>query len=194
VESNGSNHQPFFRLATIQTQPRASNQETPAGVARFLFDLISPRYEVLRILDPCAGTGALTKPWRGRRGIAFEIERGKDFFSCPDRIDCDLVLCNPPFNQEHDSPAVYKPEQFLRRIVEVVPPKTPIALIVPMGMRLNQNKGSKRWRWLRDKAPAITSIISLPRDLFGDVDFHCEILLFNMPRLKPHYFLPDRYL
>jgi hypothetical protein len=29
VESNGSNHQPFFRLATNQTQPRASNQETP---------------------------------------------------------------------------------------------------------------------------------------------------------------------
>jgi type I restriction enzyme M protein len=149
---------------------------------------------VLRILDPCAGKGALTKPWRRRRVIAFEIERCSDFFSCPKRIDCDLVLCNPPFNQEQDSPAVYKPEQFLRRIVEVVLPKTPIALIVPMGMRLNQNKGSKRWRWLRDRAPAISSIVSLPRDIFGSVDFHCEVLLFNMPRLKPHYFLPDRYL
>jgi type I restriction enzyme M protein len=194
VESNGSNHQPFFRLATNQTQPRASNQETPPGVARFLFDVISPKYEVMRILDQCAGKGALTKPWKGRRVIAFEIERRKDFFSCPERIDCDLVLCNPPFNSEQDSPAVYKPEQFLRRIVEVVPPKTPIAMIVPMGMRLNQNKGSKRWRWLRDTAPAITSIISLPRDIFGSVDFHCEVLLFNMPKLKPHCFLPDRYL
>jgi hypothetical protein len=47
---------------------------------------------------------------------------------------------------------------------------------------------------LRDKAPAISSIISLPRDIFGSVDFHCEVLLFNMPRLKPHYFLEDRYL
>src|SRR4029077_40815 len=51
-------HQPFFRLATDRIQPKASNQETPPGVARFLFDLISPRYEVARILDPCAGKGA----------------------------------------------------------------------------------------------------------------------------------------
>ena len=49
-----------------------------------------------------------------------------------------------------------------------------------MGVRLNQNKGSKRWRWLRDRAPAITSIISLPRDIFGSVDFHCEILLLDL--------------
>ena len=63
----------------------------------------------------------MTKPWRGRRVIAFEIERGKDFFECPDRIECDLVLCNPPFSQEGDSPAVYQPERFLRRIVEVFP-------------------------------------------------------------------------
>ncbi len=132
VVSNGSNHQPFFRHAASHVRSRASNQETPPGVARFLFDLISPKYEVMRILDPCAGNGALTRPWRGRRVIAFEIERGKDFFSCPERIACDLVLCNPPFNQELDAPAVYKPEQFLRRIMEVVPSKTPIALIAPM--------------------------------------------------------------
>ena len=25
-------------------------------------------------------------------------------------------------------------------------------------------------------------------------DFHCEVLLFNMPKLKSHYFLEDRYL
>jgi hypothetical protein len=188
-----SDHPPFFRLTTDRIQPRATNQETPPGVARFLFDLISANYGVRRILDPCAGEGALTKPWKGRRVVAFEIERGKDFFSCPERIDCDLVLCNPPFNREIESPAVYRPEQFLRRIVEVVPPKTPIALIAPMGMRLNQRKCSKRWRWLRDQAPAISSIISLPIDIFSSVAFHCEVLLFNMPRLKPHYFLPDRY-
>ena len=152
--ANGSIHQPFFMLATDRIQPRASNQETPPGVARFLFDLISPKHEVRTILDPCAGKGAISRPWKGRRIISFEIERGKDFFACPERIDCDLVLCNPPFNQDLDSPAVYKPEQFLRRILEVVPPRTPIALIAPMGMRLNQNKGSKRWRWLRDEAHA----------------------------------------
>jgi type I restriction enzyme M protein len=189
-----TNEKSFFRLVTDHFHPRASNQETPAGVARFLFDLISPAYEVKIILDPCAGDGALTSPWNERRLIAFEIEQGKDFFRCPDRIGCDLVLCNPPFTQAQDSPGLYPPERFLRRIALVVPPKTPIAMIVPMCMRLNQTRGSKRWRWLRDEAPAITSIVSLPRDVFGAVDFHCEILLFNMPRLKPHYFLPDGYL
>lgn len=72
--------------------------ETPPGVARFLFDLISPEYRVATILDPCSGRGALTKPWTKRRVISYEITRGKDFFDGPDQIGCDLVLCNPPFN------------------------------------------------------------------------------------------------
>ena len=30
--------------------------------------------------------------------IAYEILKGQDFFDCPNRINGDLVLCNPPFN------------------------------------------------------------------------------------------------
>jgi ParB-like nuclease domain len=181
-----------FRLGKLR--PRASDQETPPGLSRFLFETISPKYEVQTILDPCAGRGAMTMPWRGRRVISFEIETGADFFESPDRIECDLVLCNPPFSQDGEGSTGYQPERFLRRIVEVVPPHNPIVLITPMGMRLHQEKRSKRWRWLRDEAPPITSIISLPRDAFPSVDYHVEILLFNMPKLKPHFFLPDRYL
>ena len=40
----------------------------------------------------------------------------------------------------------------------------------------------------------ITSIVTLPHDVFGSVKVHSEILLFNMPKLKPHHFLPDKYL
>jgi hypothetical protein len=83
---------------------------------------------------------------------------------------------------------------FLERIVKVVPPKTPIVMFTPMAMRLDQTSKSSRWRWLRDHCPPITSIITLPHDAFGSVKVHSEILLFNMPRLEPHYFLPDRYL
>ena len=181
-----------FRLGKLR--PRACDQETPPGLARFLYETISAHYEVQTILDPCAGRGALTKPWRSRRVIGFEVEAEKDFFECPNRIECDLVLCNPPFSQDGESSTGYQPEGFLRRIVEVVPRHTPIVLITPMGMRLHQEKRSKRWRWLRDDAPPITSIISLPRDTFPNVDYHVEILFFNMPKLKPHYFLPDRFL
>jgi hypothetical protein len=181
-----------FRLGKLRMRP--ADQQTPPGLTRFLYETIRPEYEVQTILDPCAGQKAMTKPWRGRRVVSFEIEAGTDFFLCPERIECDLVLCNPPFSQDGECNTGYQPERFLRRIVEVVPRHTPIVLITPMGMRLHQEKRSKRWRWLRDEAPPITSIISLPRDAFPSVDYHVEILLFDMPKLKPHYFLSDRYL
>jgi type I restriction enzyme M protein len=168
--------------------------ETPAGVARFLFDLISPEYPVRTILDPCSGRGALTRPWAKRRVIDFEIAEGKDFFAGPDHIDCDLVLCNPPFNSGEEYARLLLPERFLARIVDVVRPGTPIALFAPMGLRLNCVKGARRYRWLRDECPPITSIISLPRDIFPGCEFHSEILLFNMPKLGPHHLLPDEYL
>jgi type I restriction enzyme M protein len=169
--------------------------ETPPGVARFLFELIAPAYPVRTILDPCAGGGALTRPWAGRRVVAYEIEAGTDFFAGDGRIDCDLVLCNPPFCGEgEEDRRVSPPERFLARILEVVPPGTPIALLAPMGFRLNVGKRSRRYRWLRDDCPPITSIISLPRDTFPGCEFHCEILLFSMPKLRPHYCLPDEHL
>ena len=79
--------------------------------------------------------------------------------------------------------------------MKVVPPRTPIVLLTPMAMRLDQTTRSSRWRWLRDNAPPITGIISLPHDAFGsNVKVHSEILLFNMAKLAAHYFLPDKYL
>jgi hypothetical protein len=194
TEPESPDRRTYYNFRLGKFRPRASGQQTPPGLTRFLYETISPEYEVLTILDPCAGQKAMTKPWRGRRVVSFEIESGTDFFLCPKLIECDLVLCNPPFSQDGECGTGYQPERFLRRIVEVVPRHTPIVLITPMGMRLHQEKRSKRWRWLRDEAPPITTIISLPRDAFPSVDYHVEILLFDMPRLKPHYFLSDRYL
>jgi hypothetical protein len=111
----------------------------------------------------------------------------------PSRIQTDLVLCNPPFNSTNGETR-FLPQLFLERIVAVVPPKTPIVLFAPMALRLDQTTKSSRWRWLRDHAPLITSIIPLPHDAFGSVKFHSEILLFNMSKLASHYFLPDKYL
>ena len=43
--------------------------------------------------------------------------------------------------------------------------------------------------------PPITSIITLPHDIYGAATkVHSEILLYNTPRLAPHYFIPDQYL
>jgi type I restriction enzyme M protein len=67
-------------------------------------------------------------------------------------------------------------------------------MFVPMGLRLNQRLCSARWRWLRDCGTRITSIISLPLDVFTGVEFHNEILIFNVVGLRPHYFLPEEAL
>jgi type I restriction enzyme M protein len=171
-----------------------SDIETPPAISQFLYDIISPKYDVGTILDPCAGNRNLTKPWKRRKVIAYEIKRGKDFFDCPDHIDCDLVLCNPPFSSDNGGTRVNLVPLFLRRILEVVPARTPIVLFTPMTFRLGLYRTATRLRWLRDECPPVTSIISLPRDIFPGVEYHCEILCFNLRKLKPHYFLPDECL
>jgi hypothetical protein len=120
----------------------------------------------------------LTRPWRGARVVSYEIKRGRDFFAGPDHIACDLVLCNPPFSGDNGGGKVNLVPVFLRPILEVVPPGTPIARFAPITFRLGQQTTSSRWRWVRDECPPITSIVSLPRDVFPVVDYHCEILLF----------------
>jgi len=171
-----------------------SDIETPPAVCQFLYDIISPKYDVHTILDPCAGNRNLTQPWKRRKVIGFEITKGKDFFKCPDRVDCDLVLCNPPFSGDHGNGRKNLVPLFLQRILEVVPSKTPIVLFTPMTFRLGLSTTAARLLWLRDECPPITSIVSLPRNIFPGVEYHCEIVMFNMRRLLSHYFLPDECL
>jgi type I restriction enzyme M protein len=182
----------LFRHEKKRVRPNTAC--TPAGICQFLHDLIAPTYKVRTILDPSAGKGALTQPWKGIKVVSFELTHGTDFLAHHDHIACDLVLCNPPFNNDVTESKAFAPELFLKKILQVVGKKTPIVLFAPMGMRLNQEKPSRRWRWMRDESPQITSIIALPLDIFPGVVFHAEILLFNMPRLKPHYFIPEEYL
>jgi hypothetical protein len=197
---------------------------TPVGVAQFLFDILhkpmqrslagsdslgdsSPNLtNCVTIFDPAIGTGRLTDPWfrAGHQifGCDVEVSRAKArtidtrFEDVPAWPDCwsrpNLVLCNPPFN---GAPArqLY-PELFLRHIFQLFGPQMPTVMFAPMGFRLNQRRESKRWRWLRDCGAEITSIVSLPLDLFEDVEFHAEILIFNIVHIRPHYCLPEEAL
>ena len=129
-----------------------------------------------------SGTGNLNRPWRDlAEVIEYELGIGQDFFECPDRIRCDLVLCNGPFGLE---------KELFRRIIQVVPQTTPIALFVTHRVRLGSYVSSADWRWCRDEWPPISSIVSLPRGTFKGVNETVEILLFRTPHLLPHYFLP----
>ncbi len=184
--------------------PKPSTVYTPTGVAKFLFDILHFQIpDRANVFDPAIGSGRLTDPWydagcsivgcdivdQGARCHEFDqfYFENMSLSGSP-----DLVLCNPPFNGATGQ-QLYS-EVFLTRIFELFGVKIPTVIFTPMGFRLNQRKRSKRWKWLRDCQAELTSIISLPLDIFEDVEFHSEILIFNIPDIKPHYFLPEEAL
>ena len=109
-----------------------------------------------------------------------------------------LVICNPPFNltddnRDHVKGRPLMPELFLDKIIADFGKDVPIALFVPIGFRLNLTEKSARWQKLVDGTyPPISSVISLPKDVFPGVVFHAEILIFNVPNLRVHYFYEPR--
>jgi type I restriction enzyme M protein len=195
------------------TRKKNSTVYTPVGVARFLFDILWPAMHRrgLRfgktVFDPSIGSGRLTDPWfyAGSYILGCDLDISLDPH-CHGNWEGkfeqlvwpsawpkpDLVLCNPPFNGATGK-RLY-PEVFLEHVFELFGKDISVVLFVPMGFRLNQRRKSKRWRWLRDCEAKITSIISLPLDIFEGVEFHNEVLIFNVSGLEPHYFLPETYL
>jgi type I restriction enzyme M protein len=200
-------------------RPKRSDVYTPPGVASFLFGVLQgarplrgkwvlePSQEPTRgrrVLDPAIGSGRLTDPWHaaGFKVVGFDIVDKKPKcrlfrqtrYEDVESVDPEpgLVLCNPPFNGA-EGKRLY-PEVFLEHTFKLLGVHQPVALFAPMGMRLNQRCKSARWRWLRDCGAQLTSIISLPLDVFPGVEFHAEVLIFNLRGVKPHYFLPESVL
>lgn len=197
-------------------KPKASNTQTPPEVSQFIFELLRDKIKMGFIYDPCAGQGNLLEPWKKANYDTWGNDIDNQLFeqgltnSSYDflLVNIDwanspyfqyntvrikdypkLVLCNPPFNG-------YKgklgSELWLDKIIELFGKEVPIVLFVPMGFRLNSKKNGKRWsKFTNQEYPPISNIISLPRDIFPGVEFHSEILIFNVPGLKPHYFLKN---
>jgi len=149
------------------------------------------------ILEPSIGKGNMINQYKNSKIIGVDInpigEKYCDtFYNCKfedlelEKIDCDIVICNPPFNG-HKSRKLY-PEVFLKKIVELCGKDIQIVMITPHGLRLNQKIKSSRWKWIKNNLE-ITSILSLPLDIFPNVLFHSEVLFFNINNIKPHYFL-----
>jgi hypothetical protein len=188
--------------------PKRSDIYTPPAVCQFLCDLLYPlvkRRGVTTILDPAIGSGNLIAPWRAKQCHIVGVDTNWDKPDCNVFINSryedirvgeipkpDLVLMNPPFNQ--GTGRKLYPELFLQKTFELFGVYCPVVVFTPMGLLKNQRKSSKRWRWLRDCGAELTSIISLPLDIFPGVLFHSEILIFNVDHLAAHYFLPDEAL
>ena len=173
---------------------------TPPAVSEYLYEILHTHVSREVILDPAIGEGSLVKPWQKKKCIIIGVDIDKHSKNCCDKFihskfedvktwiyrTPDLILCNPPFNGAKGK-KLYS-EVFLRKIVELFGNRVPVVLFAPMGFRLNQTLRSSRWNWLKETIE-ISSIVSLPCDCFEKVKFHTEILIFNVPKLKPHYLL-----
>jgi hypothetical protein len=169
-------------------RPKRSDIPTPRSVAHFIASLYP---DVRSVLDPCAGKGQLLQPFadRGVPTVRYEIEDGQDFLSDDSPVSVDLVVCNPPFNV--GTGRRLSSEVWLEHIITRCGFDTPVSLVTPMGLRLNQRIASARWPKMRDSWPQIDSILALPLNIFPSVEFHVEVLFFNSLHLRPHYFLPQ---
>lgn len=173
---------------------------TPNAVSEYLYEILHTHINPKVILDPSIGEGSLIRPWRNKKRTIIGVDTDKHSKKYCDKFihskfedveswrykTPDLILCNPPFNGAKGR-KLYS-EVFLRQIVELFNSQVPVVLFAPMGFRLNLTVKSARWNWLKDTID-IASIISLPKNCFNEVIFHTEILIFNIPELKPHYFL-----
>ena len=172
---------------------------TPETIVDFLHNEIIPHVKSDVVFDPAIGEGALTNRLKSQGSYII----GNDIYDVSslvetdeltnlniedmnDKIDCDLIIMNPPFNG-HPRKKLY-PEVFIDKCFELCGVDTPIIAVIPSGYRINQRIKSKRWRKVRDDYN-ITSIVTLPLNIFDGVLFHTEILIFNIEGLKPHYFL-----
>ncbi|KLL05194.1 MAG: hypothetical protein MRERV_4c105 [Mycoplasmataceae bacterium RV_VA103A] len=198
-----------LRLNNYHTNPKNSNIYTPTEVSQFLYGLLTPFFLPEKgrlIFDPCSGENFLLKPWQAAgykvwgndndyQLLKKQIPNSDLNFLTSEKFMWDnyfsgqgpqLILCNPPFNGMKPKLA---PEIWLDKIIELFGPKMPIVLFAPIGLRIcNSLKGKRYQKFITGKYPSISSIITLPRTIFPGVEFHAEILIFNLPKLQPHYF------
>ena len=170
------------------SDPARSDVATPTELCQFITDIVLSVMKPKIILDPSSGLNSnLTQHFDDDvEVIEFDILFEKNFLDVDYKIACDLVLCNPPFNNFPRKNNKLYPEVFLKKIFSIAGKDCPVFFFTPIGLRLNTRLASSRLEWL--SALNLTSVISLPLDSYGPgVAIHSEILVFNCPRLKPHY-------
>ncbi len=189
---------------------------TPDYVSEFLYDILHPVISKNGIIfDPCVGKGSLLKPWKkaGYKVQGVDIEnqgfpntKVKNYLEVKQgeiKEKVSLVIMNPPFNIDSKTKTYIKenyggrpllPEVWFSKAVELFGMDIPIVMFTPYGFRLNQTENSKRWmKFVNEEYPPITSIISLPKNVFENIQFHSEILIFNLKMEQGHYFVRNHY-
>lgn len=192
---------------------KESTIETPKFVAEKIHSIVKDSFSdlnVARIYDIGCFKGNLSQPFTSDGYVCVGIDKQHadyafgdfkifDFLSSdfiPEQYprvsnEKNAVVCNPPFNDKFgEYGRKLLPELFLRKIFSVFGISTPLVFFSPMGILKNQKLSSPRWKWIRDCGAEISSELELPIDAYGqNVLVHSSVLFFNIPGLKPRYFL-----
>ncbi len=189
-------------------ETKKATVHTPDFVSQFLYSILSPHIKGL-VFDPCVGAGSLLKPFQQNGFEVLGIDVEDQGFANTEVCNYlaiekgeipkpGLVIANPPFNIDKKTKEYVKahyggrpllPELWLHKAIELFGLDVPMVLFTPYGFRLNQSFHSARWmKFVRGEYPPISSIVSLPKDVFPGILFHAEVLIFNLPHLKAHYF------
>ncbi len=163
------------------------NTQTPPSLCLWIFQrLADAGVHPQVILDPGAGTGNLTRPFRpGSKVIEYEIQRGTDFFAEAGKITCDLTICNPPWSWA---------EKWVRQIVRLVGRETPLVFFSPTLLFTGYKDGPVRKFFDSAEAPTLHHITPLPSDTFVGVYSSGSILWCNLPQVRDVAFVPNRHL
>ena len=166
--------------------PDLQNTETPPSLCQWIFErLADVGIHPNTILDPCAGNGNLTRPFRPRsQVIEYEIRHGSDFFEARE-IACNLVICNPTWKDAL---------RWLQKIVEVVGNQTPIVFMCPVLFFIGYKTAPCRQYLDSPDAPKLDHITPLPADTFVKVYCPAAILWLNLPEVRDVALVPSRCL
>ena len=193
--------------------PRISDKiYTPKRLSEFLFSIISPnvKKEDGFVLDPCVGNGSLVDPFitDGYDVVGIDI-KDQGFMNCEildylliekwERDVPSIVMIHPPFSdnkskEKYVSLGLYKhymecTEKFLYKTIKLFSKNIPIVFFVPFSFRLHYRfKNNIKMDNSGADFPDITSIVSLPINIFNDYFIYAEILIYNINNLKPHYY------
>ena len=169
------------------------NSNTDSRLAQWIFELLKDKINPGMIVDVCGGDGSLIVPWKEAGYKSFEIELDEsssanikmDFFSIANWSDfCpqvpSLVLCNP--SDHHLS--------WLEKITELFGKSQPTVLFSNPRHRIAEELEDDLYqKWLSGRLPEIKSIVTLYLKMREDkINYNCELLLFGIDDLKPHYF------
>ena len=182
-------------------QIKNSTVFTPKKLSKYIHNIVNKEYESKIVYDPCIGvSGGMTNIFRENGSFIYGSDIDKkseevcDIFFHQDikELDLpdfkpDLIVMNPPFNGNGRGKNLLFPHLFLKTIFDKFGEDQKVIMITGDNFLNNNSINSKRLEYISNGKFDITSIMTLPLDIFENIRFNTQVLFFNMPKLKPYY-------